>query len=115
MARYQFSTACGNRMIEQCLTYNREKCLGCIPVDYVVELLRAEEFRSEYALGEFVRWLHASADSSSSAAKVLGLVAVGLADEVRRDGEFIEKVRVLHTAMNSRFGVDSYDIVKGEA
>ena len=114
MAKYQFTNACGNRMVELCLNFNKDNCLGCIPHEFVVRSLRAEDYYSEYALGEFVRWLHGQARSSSSAAIVLGLVAVGLADEVRRDREFIDKVESFHTAMTRRFGIDSSDIVKGD-
>jgi hypothetical protein len=45
---------------------------------------------------------------------VLGLVAVGLANEIIRDRKFIGNVEAFHTAMNRRFGVDRGDIVGEE-
>jgi hypothetical protein len=71
-------------------------------------------YRSEYAVEKFVEWLKSQARVSSSAAIVLGLVAVGLANEIIRDREFIGKVEAFHTAMNRRFGVDRGDIVGEE-
>ncbi len=110
MAKYEFTNAAGNRLMELCLIFNKDKCLGCIPYEVVEQFLRDEDYRSEYAVEKFVSWLKAQAKVCSSAAIVLGLVAVGLANEIVRDREFIGKVEAFHTAMNRRFGVDRDDL-----
>lgn len=118
MPKYQFTSAAGRRIVEKCMKFNTEMCLGCIPVSCVESCLRDEDFRSQYALGEFVKWLHTEgsqhADSRHDCVKVLGLVAIGLADAVRSDREFIDTVESFHIAMNTRFGIDSSDIVGDE-
>jgi hypothetical protein len=111
--RYQFTNAAGNRLVELCLKFNREMTLGEVPYCEVDQYLRKEGYRGEFAVREFVQWLKVNAQSSSSAAKVLGLVALGMATEMARDREFIDKVATFHTAMNRRFGVDEGDVVKG--
>jgi hypothetical protein len=45
---------------------------------------------------------------------VLGLVAMGMASEMVRDREFIDKVEAFHSAMTRRFGVDKSDVKGGE-
>jgi|688.fasta_scaffold12563_25 hypothetical protein len=112
MAKYEFTTAAGNRIVEKCLTLNKEKCFGCIPYEYVDQYLRDEDYRSEYAVTKFVEWLKVNSKSSSSAVKVLGLVACGMADELVRDKSFIGNVESFHAAMTHRFGVHESNVVK---
>lgn len=103
--KYEFTDAAGNRLLAQCLQYNKDRFLGCIPYEVVETYLHDEGYRTEYAVEKFVTWLHRQQSTSSSAAKVLGLVAVGLASQLVRDREFIGKVESFHAAMNVRFGV----------
>jgi hypothetical protein len=112
MAKYEFTTAAGLRISERCLEFNKDACLGCVPYGHVEKFLRDEQYGGEYAVLKFVEWLNVAARSSTSAAKVLGLVAVGMAGEMVRDREFIGKVESFHTAMLTRFGVDESDVVK---
>lgn len=110
MAKYEFTNAAGNRLVELCLVFNKERLVGCVPYDKVEGFLRDEDYRSEYAVTKFVEWLTFQSKVSPSAAIVLGLVAVGMANEIVRDREFIDKVEVFHTAMNRRFGLDRDDL-----
>jgi hypothetical protein len=112
MARYEFTNAAGNRLVESCLEFNTHFHIGEIPYSDVEDMVRKEEYGGEYAVHKFVEWLKANAKTSSSAAKVLGLVALGMATQMVRDHEFIGKVESFHTAMNRRFGVDGEDILK---
>ena len=114
MNRYQFTNAAGNRLVERCLVFNTEFTLGEVPCLEVEAWVSEEGYRGEYAMHEFVRWLKNNAPSSSSAAKVLGLVAMGMASEMVRDREFIGKVESFHSAMTRRFGVDKSDLKGGE-
>jgi hypothetical protein len=114
MNRYQFTNAAGNRLVARCLVFNSERTLGEVPCIEVELWLMEEGYRGEYAMHEFVRWLKANAPSSTSAAKVLGLVAMGMATEMVRDREFIDKVESFHSAMTRRFGVDKSDVKGGE-
>jgi hypothetical protein len=107
MAKYEFTSASGNRLLEKCLEYNKKMCLGCLPYQVVEEFVNDEEYVSEYAVHKFVTWLKMNAGESSSARIVLGLVAVGLADKIVRDGEFIGAVERFHRAMDVRFGGDN--------
>ena len=108
MARYTFTDAAGKRILEKCLAFNKEHGFGEIPLQVVETYLRDEEFVGEYAVKEFVRWLKKQSAKYSGpiAAMVLGLVALGMASEMVRDNEFIDKVEAFHHAMNRRFGVD---------
>ena len=114
MARYQFTNAAGNRLVERCLKFNTAMTLGEVPCLEVEGWLAVEGYRGEFAMHEFVQWLKANAPSSTSAAKVLGLVAMGMASEMVRDREFIDKVEAFHSAMTRRFGVDKSDVKGGE-
>jgi len=112
MAKYEFTNASGNRLIEKCLEFNKDMGAGRVYFERVEQWLLDEDYRSEDAFRRFVEWLRDSSQSSSSAAKVLGLVATGMADEMIRDREFIEKVEKFHTAMERRFGVAESNILK---
>lgn len=117
MAKYEFTNAAGNRLVEKCLAFHKEKCLGCIPYDVVQQALWDEGYQSEYAVEKFVSWLRGNEPDSANgpglraATKVLGLVAGGMANELIRNAEFIGKVRAGFDAMTRRFGVSKEDIV----
>ena len=112
MARYRLSDAAGKRIMEKCLAFNREQTLGEVPLHEVEMLPLGEGYRGEYAVHEFVGWLkkESAKYSGPMAAKVLGLVALGMASEMVRDREFIDKVERFHHAMNGRFGVARDDL-----
>ena len=112
MARYRFTDAAGKRIMEKCLAFNREQTLGEVPLREVELYLAGEGFTGEYAVREFVGWLKREAGKYSGpmAAKVLGLVALGMASEMVRDQQFIDKVEQFHHAMNRRFGVSREDV-----
>ena len=116
MARYRFTDAAGKRILEKCLAFNKEHTLGEVPIGEVEMYLAGEGFRGEYAVHEFVRYLKSQAAKYSGpmAAQVLGLVALGMASEMVRDREFIDKVESFHSAMTRRFGVDKSDVKGGE-
>ena len=113
MAKYEFTNAAGNRLVEKCRNWMAEHPVGVMPHDVALKFLRDEGYRSEYAFREFVEWLVRNDDDLKNS-YVLGQVAIGMARKIKEDSEFIGNVEAFHTAMNRRFGVDRGDIVGEE-
>jgi hypothetical protein len=112
MAKYEFTNAAGNRLIEWCLDYNKEHCFGMIPYDRLEKALWDEGDHSVHAVEKFVTWLRSVAPDSANgsglraANKVLGLVAGGMANE-------LGKIQAGFDPMTRRFGVSKEDINEG--